>query len=185
MDAVPRHLAPRLPFRHRHLNNSERLESADHVISFPQLSHSTLRRIKPTSFMNWMASAISVKRDVRNIRLGAPSKQSNRRWYENRGALCISRKRRSYWWTTATICSTTIVDTNRTNCTQEQHRQSARTVHVQRTTTGTTENTQSAQYSGSAVNWGCRVEVEVSRRTMGVSYSDPWFFSYSDPWFHR
>ena len=61
MDAVPRHLAPRLPFRHRHLNNSERVGYADHVISRLQMSHFTLRRIKPTSFMNSMASAISVE----------------------------------------------------------------------------------------------------------------------------
>jgi hypothetical protein len=151
MDAVPRHLAPQLPFRHRHLNNSERLESADQVISFPQLSHSNLRRIKPTSFMNSMASAISVKRDVRKVRLGAPSKHSNGRWY--------------------------VVDSNRTKCTQEKHRQSARTVQV-KCTQPLEQETHKAreQYPGSALNCWCRVEVGVSRRTMGVSYSNPCFF---------
>jgi len=103
MDVDAWHLTPATLLRHRHLNPSQRLGSADHVISRSQVLHCTLHRISSTSFRNWIASSWWQKRHVRNILFGAPSLRCSPRPYDSLGIACNSRKRSWYLLKTSLI----------------------------------------------------------------------------------
>jgi len=73
MDLDAEHLTPAIFLRHRHLNPSGIVGSAEHVISRSQVLHCTLLRSRPTSFRNCIAMPLSQKRYVRKSLFGPPS----------------------------------------------------------------------------------------------------------------
>ena len=95
MDLDSEHLTPATFLRHRHLNLSGILGSADHVISRPQVLHCTLLRSRPTSLRNCIAKPSPQKRYVRKSLFRPPSSRIIRRPYEALGTNGISCKRLS------------------------------------------------------------------------------------------
>ena len=96
MDLEAEHLTPATFLRHRHLNPSGILGSADYVISRSQVLHCTLLRSRPTSLRNCIARPSSQKRYVRKSLFGPSSWRSIRRLYEPLGMNGISCRRFSY-----------------------------------------------------------------------------------------
>ena len=106
MDIDEEHWTPATILRHRHLNLSRLLGSADHFISRPHLLHCTLPRSRPTSFRNSIAISSSKKRYTRKSLFGPPSGRRIRRRYEGLATNCISCRRFSYSLTTCNSLST-------------------------------------------------------------------------------
>jgi len=108
IDADWLHLIPATLLWHRQRKPSEWVESADHVISRPQVLHYILLRSSPVSFRNWIAMDCFQKRYMRKNLFGPPSSLSIRRPKENLGTYSHLRNRSSYSELTWRSCSTII-----------------------------------------------------------------------------
>ena len=106
IDADWLHLTPTTLLWHHQRKPSEWVESAEHVISWPQVLHSILLRIRPMSFRNWIVIYCSQIRYIKKNRFGAPSSLSTRCPKENFGTYSRLCNRSSYSEVTWSSCST-------------------------------------------------------------------------------
>ena len=108
IDLDSEHLNPASFFRHRPVYCSGIVDSADHVISWPQVLHCTLLRNSPTSFRTCIAKPWSQNTHVRKFLFGPPSSRSIGLPYEDLGTNLISCRRFSFSFTTSRSFSTIV-----------------------------------------------------------------------------